>query len=151
MAGFLAAAISASFMGKLADIYGRKRACLAFCALYSLSCLSVLTNNIAILVIGRVLNGASTTLMFSAVESWMVTEFNKTFPDEPGPTLSGIFSIMTALNGVVAIVAGVVTKFVTNLMGTQKTPFMVAVAVLMSSFAAINHLWVCETRKGSPC
>ncbi|KAH7383469.1 hypothetical protein BKA64DRAFT_735687 [Cadophora sp. MPI-SDFR-AT-0126] len=141
MAGFLAAAISASFMGKLADIYGRKRACLVFCVLYSLSCLSVLTNKIAILVIGRVLGGASTTLMFGVFESWMVTEFNKIFPDEPGSTLSGIFSIMTTLNGVVAIAAGVVAEFVTDLVGTQKTPFMVGVAVLMSSFAAIIHFW----------
>ncbi|PVH73792.1 DUF791-domain-containing protein [Cadophora sp. DSE1049] len=141
MAGFLAAAISASFMGKLADIYGRKQACLTFCVLYSLSCFSLLTSNIAILVIGRILGGASTTLMFSVFESWMVTEFNKRFPDEAGSTLSGIFSVMTTLNSVVAIAAGVVAEFATDMVGTQKTPFMVAVAVLMSSFVAISHFW----------
>ena len=143
MAGFLAAAISASFMGKLADIYGRKLACLTFCILYSLSCLSLLADHIAILVIGRILGGASTTLMFSVFESWMVTEFNKRFPDEAGSTLSGIFSVMTTLNSVVAIAAGIVAESVTDLVGTQKTPFMLAVAVLLCSFVAISHFWVC--------
>lgn len=141
MAGFLAAAISASFMGKLADIYGRKLACLTFCILYSLSCLSLLADHIAILVIGRILGGASTTLMFSVFESWMVTEFNKRFPDEAGSTLSGIFSVMTTLNSVVAIAAGIVAESVTDLVGTQKTPFMLAVAVLLCSFVAISHFW----------
>ncbi|KAK0103159.1 hypothetical protein ONS95_014958 [Cadophora gregata] len=141
MAGFLAAAISASFMGKLADIYGRKLACLTFCVLYSLSCLSLLADHIAILVIGRILGGASTTLMYSVFESWMVTEFNKRFPDEAGSTLHGIFSTMTALNSVVAIAAGVVAESATDLVGTQKTPFMVSIAVLMSAFVAISHFW----------
>jgi hypothetical protein len=72
----------------------------------------------------------------------MVTEFNKQFPDEPGSTLSGIFSIMTTLNTVVAIIAGVLAEWVTDFTGTEKAPFMTAVACLMLAFAAINSQWV---------
>jgi MFS family permease len=101
-----------------------------------------LADDIVTLFIGRMLGGVSTTLMYSVFESWMVTEFNKQFPDEPGSTLSGIFSIMTTLNTVVAIIAGVLAEWVTDLTGTEKAPFMTAVACLMLAFAAINRQWV---------
>jgi MFS family permease len=142
MTGFLAGAVSASFTGNLADRYGRRLACLVFCVIYSLSCLTLLSDDIVILFIGRMLGGVSTTLMYSVFESWMVTEFNKQFPDEPGSTLSGIFSIMTTLNTVVAIIAGVLAEWVTDFTGTEKAPFMTAVACLMLAFAAINSQWV---------
>jgi len=142
MTGFLAGAVSASCTGKLADRYGRRRACLVFCVIYSLSCLTLLVDDIVTLLIGRVLGGVSTTLMYSVFESWMVTEFNKQFPDEPGSTLSGIFSIMTTLNTMVAITAGVLAEWVTHLTGTEKAPFMTAVACLMLAFAAISSQWV---------
>jgi MFS family permease len=141
MTGFLAGAVSASFTGKLADRYGRRAACLAFCITYSISCLALISNDIIILFLGRVLGGVSTTLMYSVFESWMVTEYNKTLPDEPGTTLSGIFSIMTTLNTVVAICAGVIAEWVTDFTGTEKAPFMTAVGVLMLAFVAINKLW----------
>ena len=142
MTGFLAGAVSASFTGTLADRYGRRLACMAFCVIYSLSCLTLLTDDIAILFIGRMLGGISTTLMYSVFESWMVTEYNKQFPDEPGSTLSGIFSIMTTLNTVVAVVAGVIAEWVTDFTGTEKAPFMTAVACLMLAFVAIQNHWV---------
>lgn len=144
MTGFLAAAISASFTGKLADKYGRRLACLAFCVIYSLSCLTLLTDDIIILFMGRAFGGISTTLMYSVFESWMVTEYNQLFPDEPGSTLSGIFSTMTTFNSVVAILAGVIAEWVNDLVGTEKAPFMTAVAVLATAFVAISQNWVCD-------
>jgi len=142
MTGFLAGAISASFTGKIADRYGRRAACLAFCVIYSLSCLTLLTDDIAILFLGRVLGGVSTTLMYSVFESWMVTEFNALFPDAPGSTLSGIFSTMTTLNSVVAIVAGIIAEWITDVTRTEKAPFMAAVGCLMAAFIAISNNWV---------
>ncbi|KAF4628042.1 hypothetical protein G7Y89_g10112 [Cudoniella acicularis] len=141
MTGFLAGAVSASFTGKLADKYGRRLACLAFCVIYSLSCLTLLTDDISILFLGRMLGGVSTTLMYSVFESWMVTEYNFLFPDAPGSTLSGMFSIMTTLNSVVAILAGIVAEWVTDFTGTEKAPFMTAVGCLMFAFLAIWNNW----------
>ncbi|KAH6665715.1 hypothetical protein B0J14DRAFT_660414 [Halenospora varia] len=141
MTGFLAGAVSASFTGKLADRYGRRLACLAFCVIYSLSCLTLLTNDIAILFVGRMLGGISATLMYSVFESWMVTEYNFLFPDEPGSTLSSVFSIMTTLNSVVAILAGIVAEWVTDLTGTEKAPFMTSVGCLVLAFLAITNHW----------
>ncbi|KAL2067582.1 hypothetical protein VTL71DRAFT_2007 [Oculimacula yallundae] len=141
MTGFISATVTATVTGKLADVYGRRLACLSFCVIYSISCLSLLTDNIPILYIGRVFSGAATTLMYTVFESWMVTEFNKNFPNEPGSTLSSIFSTMTTLNTAVIVAAGVVAECVTIIAGTQKAPFMVAVVVLMGAFLAINRSW----------
>src|SRR5216117_848994 len=41
--GFISGAVSATFVGNLADRYGRRRACLSFCVIYSLSCLMTLS------------------------------------------------------------------------------------------------------------
>jgi hypothetical protein len=72
----------------------------------------------------------------------MVTEYNVLFPDEPGSTLSGIFSTMTTLNSIVAIFAGIVAEWVTDAIGTEKAPFMTAVGCLALAFFAISKNWV---------
>ena len=57
-----------------------------------------------LLLVGRVLGGMSTSLLFSAFESWMVSEHRKRgFPEE---WLAGTFAISSWGNGVVAILAG---------------------------------------------
>lgn len=142
MTGFLAGAVSASFTGKLADRFGRRAACQAFCVIYSLSCLTLLADDIIVLFLGRVFGGISTTLMYSVFESWMVTEFNHLFPDAPGSSLSAIFSTMTTLNSVVAILAGIVAEGVADFTGTEKAPFMTAIGCLMLAFVAISNYWV---------
>ena len=72
----------------------------------------------------------------------MVTEFNRLLPDEPGSTLSGIFSAMTTLNTVVAIGAGIVAEWVVRMTGTAKAPFMASIPCLTIAFVAISKYWV---------
>ena len=64
------------------------------------------------------------------------------FPDAPDSVLSGIFSTMTTLNSVVAILAGVIAEWVVDLTGTEKAPFMTAIICLMLAAAAIWKNWV---------
>ncbi|KJR82512.1 Major Facilitator Superfamily protein [Sporothrix schenckii 1099-18] len=74
--GFVAGGVSASVVGGMADQHGRKRACLVFCGTYAASCaLTVLSASLPVLLMGRVLGGVSTSLLFSVFESWMVTDF----------------------------------------------------------------------------
>jgi len=141
MIGFIAAAVSATFTGTLADRFGRRRACLSFCITYSLSCLSLLSNNIIVLFVGRCLGGMSATLMYTVFESWMVTEFNKVLPDEPAGTLSSIFSTMTSLNTLVAILMGLLAEGAVNVTKTQLTPFGLSVCCLMLAFVGIMSTW----------
>ena len=142
LVGFLAGGISASFIGALADRYGRRRACMSFCILYSLSALTILSNHIAILFLGRVLGGVSATLLYSVFESWMVTEFNRVLPDEPASTMSGIFSTMTTLNSVIAIAAGVLAEWVVRVTDTVKAAFMTSIAFMMLAFVIMLGTWV---------
>ncbi|TVY26148.1 Molybdate-anion transporter [Lachnellula hyalina] len=138
--GFLAAAISASFVGSLADRYGRRSASLFFCVAYALSCFTVLFDSIFTLFAGRILGGLSTTLLWSVIESWMVTEFHRQHLEEAG-SLSDIFGIMTTLNGAVAILAGLFAQTIADVTKTQAAPFMAAVVLLILAFGFISSRW----------
>lgn len=142
MIGFLSGGISASFAGAFADKFGRKAACLAYCVIYSLSCLTLLSDRVPVLFLGRVLGGICGTLLYSVYESWLVAEFNKLMLDEPGSILGGIFSLNTTLNSVVAIVAGIAAEWMVRFFGTAKAPFMAAIVCLSIAFLAISKTWV---------
>ncbi|KAG0651315.1 Molybdate transporter [Hyphodiscus hymeniophilus] len=141
LTGFLAAAISGSFVGSLADRYGRRSACLFFCVTYSVSCMTILFDDIIILFLGRVLGGFSTILMYSVFESWMVTEYHRQHLDEAGGSLNDIFGTMSTLNSIVAIIAGLFAQGISDLIGTQKAPFMISVACLILAFLSISKHW----------
>ena len=143
MVGFLSGGISASFAGTFADRFGRKAACLAYCVIYSCSCLTLLTDRIEILFLGRILGGISGTLLYSVFESWLVAEFNKLMVDDDGgSSLGGIFSTMTTLNSFVAIVAGIVAGWLVDHVGTAKAPFMASMGCMAIAFVVIANTWV---------
>ncbi|KFY86225.1 hypothetical protein V500_07783 [Pseudogymnoascus sp. VKM F-4518 (FW-2643)] len=140
-AGFVAAAVSATFVGSLADKYGRRMACMAFCITYALSCLTKLSSQIVTLLIGRLLGGVATTLMYSVFESWMVTEYFARSLDKSNMSLDSMFGLMTALNGVVAILSGVVGESVVAMTGTKTSPFMAAIVLLMTALVIMKKGW----------
>lgn len=140
--GFIAGAGSATFVGSMADRYGRKRACLAFCVIYSGSCLSVLSSNLFVLFLGRALGGISTTLLYSVFETWMVAEFHRRELEKKGAQLSSIFGTMTTLSSIVAIFAGVFSEWLVAVTNTKKAPFMASIACLVVAFPVISSYWV---------
>ena len=140
--GFLSGAISGYFVGSFADKYGRRAACLVFCVTYSVACFSTLFRSAPVLFLGRVFGGMSTSLMYSAFESWMVTEFHHRKLDQFGGSLSSIFGIMTTVNSIVAIVAGVFSEWLVALSGTKTTPFMTSAVCLSIAFWVMWSFWV---------
>lgn len=56
---------------------GRKRACVTYCITYILSCITKHSPQYKILMVGRILGGIATSLLFSSFESWLVAEHNK--------------------------------------------------------------------------
>ena len=83
LTGFLSGAIFAPFLGSLVDKFGRKRSCIVYCVLEIIINWLEHYSSFEILLLGRVLGGISTNLLFSAFESWMATEHRKKgFPDE---------------------------------------------------------------------
>lgn len=83
LTGFLSGAFFAPFLGSAVDKFGRKNSCIVYCLLEIAINTMEHSTNFQVLLLGRVLGGVSTNLLFSAFESWMTTEHRKQgFPDE---------------------------------------------------------------------
>lgn len=90
--------------------------------------------------------------MSSVFESWMVNEYHQLGlgyctkgsgePEARNAGLSEIFGLMSTLNGVVAILAGIVAQIVTDAIGSQLAPFGAAVCCLGLAFILILRKWV---------
>lgn len=131
---------------------GRKYMCMLFCGTYTLSCLATaLCGSPLYLLIGRVLGGFSTSILYSAFESWMVTEWTTRAYEGSGINLSYLFGILTQANSVTAIVAGVVSEFLVEKTGTLKSPFLVACVLLPLAACIIGLTWVRICFPCSPC
>jgi hypothetical protein len=103
-------------------------------------------------MIGRITGGIATSLLFSVFEAWMVSEFySRGFKEE---LLSGfnltsnaldIFSWSTFLNGLVAIISGVIANSLVDIYGKTSagyvSPFIAALFVLFIAFGVIATTW----------
>ena len=66
--------IFGTIVGSLADRYGRKRAALTYVATYIASCITKHWSDYGVLMLGRFFGGIATSLLFTAFESWLVSE-----------------------------------------------------------------------------
>lgn len=138
--GFVTAGISASFVGALADKYGRRAGCLTFCVVYGVSCLSVLSSDLSLLFIGRALGGLSTTLLYSVFETWMIAEYHKRNLSD-SLSLGSMFQISMTLSSIVAIISGVIGEAIVDYTGTQASPFVASFICLALAFIGIHQFW----------
>eukprot|EP00581_Thalassiosira_minuscula_P019494 CAMPEP_0183720190 /NCGR_PEP_ID=MMETSP0737-20130205/12880_1 /TAXON_ID=385413 /ORGANISM="Thalassiosira miniscula, Strain CCMP1093" /LENGTH=454 /DNA_ID=CAMNT_0025950025 /DNA_START=184 /DNA_END=1548 /DNA_ORIENTATION=- len=126
LTGFLSGAIFAPFLGSLVDKFGRKRSCMVYCILEIIINWLEHYNNFELLLLGRVLGGISTNLLFSAFESWMATEHRKKgFPEE---WMARTYSACSIGNGTTAILAGVIAQILEDSFG-HIGPFQGAIAL----------------------
>eukprot|EP01116_Phalansterium_solitarium_P013196 TRINITY_DN3036_c0_g1_i2.p1 TRINITY_DN3036_c0_g1~~TRINITY_DN3036_c0_g1_i2.p1 ORF type:complete len:255 (-),score=109.50 TRINITY_DN3036_c0_g1_i2:107-871(-) len=138
IAGFMSSMLFGTVVGSLADKYGRKLLCVIFGVFYSVSCLTKLVNDFNTLLLGRLLSGVATSLLFSSFESWMVAEHkSRGFASS---LLSETFSLATFGNGIVAIVAGLVASFVADSFG-YVAPFMVSLGLLVLGSILVLGSW----------
>ena len=100
VAGFASSVLFGTMTGPMADILGRKKIALLFCVLYSFCCLTKLSSEFYMLLIGRLFGGISTSMLFSTFESWYVYEHTERhgFPSE---WIGITFSTATLWNGTV--------------------------------------------------
>lgn len=140
--GFSAAAISASFVGSMADKHGRRKMCLAFCVMYASSCLTKIFSNLPVLFLGRVLGGVSTTLLYSVFEAWMVQEHSARGLHNMGLPLNDILGQMATCSSLSAIAAGVLGQVLVDYFGTNVAPFLGSVVLLGLAFLVVLRRWV---------
>ncbi|KAJ8513264.1 hypothetical protein OPV22_003698 [Ensete ventricosum] len=141
IAGFGSSMLFGTIVGSLADKRGRKRACITYCITYILSCITKHSPQYKVLMLGRILGGIATSLLFSAFESWLVAEHNKRGFDSQW--LSVIFSKAIFLgNGLIAIVSGLFANLLADNLGFGPVaPFDAAACLLGIGMAIILSSW----------
>jgi MFS family permease len=141
IAGFGSSMFFGTIVGSLADKQGRKRACITYCITYILSCITKHSPQYKVLMLGRILGGIATSLLFSAFESWLVAEHNKRGFDPQWLSLTFSKAIFLG-NGLVAIVAGLFANLLTDNLGFGPVaPFDAAACFLAIGMAIILSSW----------
>ena len=118
--------------GSLADTLGRKRGALAYVVVYAASCATKHWRSYNVLMVGRVLGGVATSLLFSVFDAWLVAEhtargfepawLSSTFANaqaRPPASVTTSLRLLTcktqAGNSLVAIAAGVIGEWAAGL------------------------------------
>ncbi|KAI1817454.1 MFS general substrate transporter [Poronia punctata] len=142
---YAAAAVSAPFTGYLADRFGRRNACLAFCIVHSIAALSVCFDTLSVLVAGRCLAGVGLSLLWTVFESWMVAEYNNIGSSSSSGggkvSLEVLFSVMTTAKCVTAIFAGVLGHCVVLALGSKIHPFLLGVTLNITAAILMIRTW----------
>ncbi|XP_052187373.1 uncharacterized protein LOC127798097 [Diospyros lotus] len=141
IAGFGSSMLFGTIVGSLADKQGRKRACVTYCITYILSCITKHSPVYKVLMLGRVLGGIATSLLFSAFESWLVAEHFKRGFDQQWLSLTFSKAIFLG-NGLVAILAGLFGNMLVDSMNLGPVaPFDAAACFLAIGMAIILSSW----------
>jgi MFS family permease len=136
--GFGSSMIFGTFIGGMADKYGRKKLCICYAIFYIIGCLTKTINHYWVLMFGRFLCGIATSLLFSVFESWMVCEhFKQGFTSD---MLSATFSYATFGNGVIAVAAGLTANAAASSYG-YIAPFLLALVPLVIITVLISGSW----------
>ncbi|KAH3885267.1 molybdate-anion transporter-like [Dreissena polymorpha] len=139
--GFASTVIIGMWAPLAADQFGRKKLCLSFTVLYSLSCFLKLSRSYGILIIGRIIGGVATSVLFSAFEAWYVHEHIETF-DFPKEWISVTFSKASTWNGFLAVTAGLVTNIFAEWFDLGPVaPYMLAVPFLIFAGILVSTHW----------
>lgn len=154
--GFVSAGLTAPLVGVWADqqcvhiptcplsmlttpCSGRKRLCLIFCVTYALTCACIQIPILPVLFLGRVLGGISTSILYSAFESWVVSSANALAL--PSSDLSTILGRATLMNGFVATAAGIASNKLVEKTGSFASPFMASGVLLALAYVVIRGKW----------
>ncbi|GLJ40202.1 hypothetical protein SUGI_0824690 [Cryptomeria japonica] len=141
IAGFGSSMLFGTIVGSLADKQGRKRACITYCITYILSCFTKHFPEYKVLMLGRILGGIATSLLFSAFESWLVAEHFKRGFDPQWLSLTFSKAIFLG-NGLVAIISGLFANTLADTLGFGPvSPFDAAACFLAIGMAIILSTW----------
>jgi len=111
VAGFGSSMLFGSFIGDLADKYGRKRYTIIYILSYIGSCITKHFRDFYILLLGRVLGGISTSLLFSVFDSWLIRAHADLGLSSHLPSA---FAAASYGNSIAAIVAGLIANKVAS-------------------------------------
>jgi len=148
--GFGASAVVGTVVGSYADKFGRRKFAILYCVIYFGHCLTKHWGVFGVLMLGRVLGGISTSLLFSVFDSWLVSESQR--EGFSGEQLGNTFSLAYFGSSVAAIAAGQFGEIAANLAPLTKmgggmyyggyvTPFDLANVVLVLCMLFVASKW----------
>jgi len=148
--GFGASAVVGTVVGSLADRFGRRKFAILYCAIYFGHCATKHWGFFGMLMLGRILGGISTSLLFSVFDSWLVSESQREGFD--GEQLGNTFSLAYFGSSVAAIAAGQFGELAAGLApltsigggmyyGGYITPFDLSNVVLVLCMLYISNKW----------
>lgn len=140
LTGFASTALFGPAVGRATDTYGRKKGTLAFAILYAIGALSTKSPLLLVLLFGRVMSGIGTSLLFSAPESWLVGEAQKSGDDPDGEYLGETFGLAYAGDSIVAIIAGQLASLAATSRGPTG-PFELSTVFLLLGGVLASFLW----------
>jgi len=105
VAGFGSSMVFGSFVGGMADWGGRRNFAILYAITYALSCFTKHFRHFGILMIGRLLGGVATSLLFSVFEAWLIRAHSDKSCKQ---YLSNTLSWAAYGNSIIAILAGLV-------------------------------------------
>ena len=138
LTGFASTALFGPIVGRLCDTYGRRAGTLAFTLLYSLGASSTRSNVLGVLLLGRVMGGIGTSLLFSAPEAWLVGEAGRM---GVGSSLGETFGLAYAGDSIVAILAGQMAEAAASSSRGPTGPFELSVAFLALGGLLASLMW----------
>jgi len=140
IAGFGCSMVVGTFAGSMADKYGRRLNCVMYGVVYCICCVTKHFNDYNILMFGRLMGGIATSILWSAFESWMISEHHTRGFEEGW--MSSTFSLMTVGNGLVAITSGLLAQgAVWSYGGHPVAPFDLSFAFLTLGTLVILLTW----------
>lgn len=103
--------------------------------LYAISCLMKVSSDYSVLILGRILCGAATSLMFTSQETWY-TKYHVLYYDFPPEWIAQTQSKVSKASSFVAISAGVIAYFSTEFMGLGAImPTLISIPIVLLSTA----------------
>lgn len=139
--GFASTVLLGTWTPIAADQFGRKKLCMSFTVLYSVSCILKLSTSYGVLLIGRILGGIATSVLFSAFEAWYVHEHVETH-DFPKEWIAVTFAKASFWNGLMAILAGFTTNVLCDWMGFGPVaPYILAIPFLVVAGVIVMYTW----------
>jgi len=141
VAGFASSVVFGTCTGPIADIFGRRKVAISFSVIYTFCCLTKLSSDFTWLFIGRIFGGIATSMLFSTFESWYVYEHSERH-GYPSEWIGITFSITTFWNGIIAILAGIISNVGAETLGFGPVaPFVVALGPLVLCGILVVYNW----------
>jgi len=148
--GFGASALVGTVVGSFADRFGRRKFAILYCVIYFGHCITKHWGLFGVLMVGRILGGISTSLLFSVFDSWLVSESQK--EGFSGEQLGNTFSLAYFGSSVAAIAAGQFGEMAANVApltavgggmyyGGYVTPFDLSNVVLLMCMFYVSSKW----------